>query len=415
MHSTLAPTAKRLDDYLSLIGREKIDDLKRLAEPLKGLRVLNLSVTAFGTGVAELLRSSVPLFSDLGLDCQWQVLHSDGDFARVNKVMYQALAGGQAEWSDEMAESWYRYAAMNAEMFQEEFDVVIVHDPQPAALRALIERKSRRRSRCRWIMHSHIDLSSAQKDAWELVRSHIEAFDALIFEDRTFVGEGIKAASVRIIPPAIDPLGPRNMKISAKATASILGRYGIEGDRPLIAQVAPLSRDSDALGAIEVFGLARERLPDLQLVLVATSPPEDPIAHSYFERVNAEAGRRPDVYILSNPEQVGNVEVNVVQRAARVVLQRALRRGFGIWLADALWKETPVVAAPMGGIPQQVIHDKTGYLADNAEEFAGHIVDLIEDATLAQRLGAAGRQHVADNFLVCRYLGDYLRLLQEAA
>jgi trehalose synthase len=413
MHSTLAPTAKRLDDYLPLVGRERIDDLRRLAEPLRGLRVLNLSVTAFGTGVAELLRSSVPLFSDLGLDCQWQVTHSDGEFARVNKVMYRALAGGPADWSDEMVESWYRYAAMNAEMFQEDFDVVIVHDPQPAALRALIEKRGR--PRCRWIMHSHIDLSSAQKDAWDLVRSHIEAFDALIFEDRTFVGEGIKAASVRIIPPAIDPLGPRNMKISGKATASILGRYGIAGDRPLIAQVAPLSRDSDALGAIEVFGLARERLPDLQLVLVATSPPEDPAAHAYFESVTAEAGRQPDIYILSNPEQVGNVEVNVVQRAARVVLQRALRRGFGIWLADALWKETPVVAAPMGGIPQQVIHEKTGYLANNAGEFADRVVDLIEDPALARRLGAAGRQHVADNFLVCRYLGDYLHLLQEAS
>ncbi len=413
MHSTLAPTAKRLDDYLSLVGSEKIDDLKRLAEPLKGLRVLNLSVTAFGTGVAEILRSSVPLFNDLGLDCQWQVMHSAGDFARVNKVMYRALAGWQTEWSDEMAEAWYRYAAMNAEMFQEEFDVVIVHDPQPTAMRALVERRSSPRSR--WIMHSHMDLSSAQKDAWELVRSHIEAFDALVFEDKTFVGEGIKAASVRIIPPAIDPLGPRNMNISAKAIATILGRYGIAGDRPLIAQVAPLSQDSDSLGAIEVFGLARERLPDLQLVLVATSPPEDPVSHSYFERVTAEAGQRPDVHILSNPEQVGNVEVNVVQRAARVVLQQALRRGFGIWLADALWKETPVVAAPMGGIPQQVIHDKTGYLTNNVGESADHVVDLIQDATLAQRLGAAGHQHVADNFLVCRYLGDYLRLLQEVA
>jgi len=413
MHGTLAPTAKRLEDYLPLVGRETIDGLRRLAKPLKGLRALNLSVTAFGTGVAELLRSSVPLLCDLGLDCHWRVMHVDGEFARVNKLMYRALAGGQADWSDEMTEAWYRYTAMNAEMFREDFDVVIVHDPQPAALRALIEKRPRPRSR--WIMHSHIDLSSAQKDVWGLVRSHIEAFDALVFEDKTFVGEGIKAASVRIIPPAIDPLGPRNMKISGKAIASILGRYGIEGNRPLIAQVAPLNRDCDALGAIEVFGLARERLPDLQLVLVATSPPEDPLAYSYFEKVIAEAAPQPDIHILSNPDDVGNVEVNVVQRAARVVLQRALRRGFGIWLADALWKETPVVAAPMGGIPQQVIHEKTGYLADNAGEFADRIVDVIENATLAQRLGAAGHRHVADNFLICRYLGDYLRLLQEAA
>jgi trehalose synthase len=411
MYGTLAPTAKRIEDYVPLAGREAIDGLKRLAKPFKGLRVLNLSVTAFGTGVAELLRSSVPLLSDLGLDCQWQVVHIDEESARVNKQMYRALAGGRVDWDERMVKTWQHYTAMNADLLRDHFDVVIIHDLQPAALRTHIEKGRRQRSR--WIMYSHIDLSSAQDDVWSLVRRHIQDYDALVFEDETFLGKGLDGVPVHIIPPAIDPSGPRNMRLSQDAIARVLDQYGINRKRPLVAQVAPCSKDCDALGAIEAFRLARERVPGLQLVLMVTSLPEDPFELTYFETVAADAARHPeDIHFLSNPGDVGNVEVNVVQRAAKVVMQRALRKGFGIWLSDALWKEKPVVAAPMGGIPKQVIHGKTGYLANTTEEFAGHIVNLIGDGETAQALGAAGRQHVTDNFLVCRYLRDYLHLLE---
>lgn len=206
------------------------------------------------------------------------------------------------------------------------------------------------------------------------------------------------------------------MPLSQDAIARVLDQYGINRRRPLVAQVAPCSKDCDALGAIEVFRLAQERVPGLQLILMVTSLPEDPFELTYFETVAAEAARHPeDIHFLSNPGDVGNVEVNVVQRAAKVVMQRALRKGFGIWLSDALWKEKPAVAAPMGGIPKQVIHGKTGYLANTAEEFAGHIVNLIGDSETAQQLGTAGHQHVTDNFLVCRYLRDYLHLLEGIA
>jgi len=167
------------------------------------------------------------------------------------------------------------------------------------------------------------------------------------------------------------------------------------------------------LGALEVYRLVRERVPDLQMVMLAPSPPDGAESYAYFERVASKAADLPDVHILSNLDDVGNVEINVVQRASGAMMQRALQRGFGIWLSDALWKETPVVGAPMGGIPKQVVHGRTGYLANSDEEFADYLFTLLTDREKARALGAAGRQHVAENFLVCRFLADYLHLLAE--
>ncbi len=164
MYGTLALTPKSLKDYAPAAGREKIESLVELAAPLRGLRVLNLSVTAFGTGLAELLRSSTPLFCDLGLDWQWQVVRADEEATQVNKAMYRALAGGSAEWTPEMTETWRRYTMMNAELLNEDFDVVVVHDPQPAGIRSYVDPARRRR---RWVMHCHIDLAAAQPDVLE--------------------------------------------------------------------------------------------------------------------------------------------------------------------------------------------------------------------------------------------------------
>jgi len=412
MHGTLALTPRSLKDYAPVAGKDRIDELVELAAPLRGLRVLNLSVTAFGTGLAELLRSSSPLFCDLGLDWQWQIVRADEESTQVNKMMYRALAGGRVEWTQDMTDAWRRYTAMNAELLSGDFDVVVVHDLQPAAIRSYVE-SGATRARARWIMHCHIDLSAAQPEVWSLLQEHLGGYDCWVFEDERFAGDARASLPVRVIAPAVDPLGPRNMELSGEATADILRRYGVDAERPLISQVAPVSEENDALGALDVYEMVRERLPELQLVMLATSLPDGEQSYAYFERVAGRAAELPGVHLFSNPNDVGNVEINVVQRASVAMMQRALQRGFGIWLSDALWKDTPVVGAPMGGIPKQVIHGRTGYLANSSEEFAGHLLTLLDNPQRARELGAAGRQHVAGNFLVCRFLADYLRLLTE--
>ena len=411
MYGTTALTPKALDEYRSIVGDGSLDEIRRLAAPLQGLRVLNLSITAFGTGVAELLNAAVPLFSDLGLHCDWQVVRPAEEFACANKALYRALAGAEPTWLPEMGEVWIRYSAMNAELLIDPYDVIIVHDPQPAAIRSFVSEDARMGTR--WVLHSHLDLSSAAPDVWTLLRRHIEAYDAIVFDAEAFVHPDLRSVPVTIIRPAIDPLGPRNMELSAEAVDTILGRYGIDPERPLLCQISPCDPASDLMGVIDVHDRVRREAPGLQLALVAATPPEDPASISYFDQTVRKSMEYSDVHILRGVSEVGNVEVNALQRAADVVVQKGLRKGFGIWISDAQWKERPVVTARAGGLAQQVLDGETGLLADTTEEFADRAARLLYDPELARRLGRAGHQHVAKHFLITRFLADELRLLTD--
>jgi len=409
MYGTLAIAPKSIRDFAPLISEDDLAELYRLARPLRGLRVLNLSVTAFGTGVAELLSASVPLLTNLGLDCQWQVVRAGEEYTPVNRAMYMALGGRYVLWSHEMAEMWQRYSAMNADLFTSGFDVAVIHDPQPAGIRSFVDEG--RRAATRWVMHCHLDISSAQEDVWLLLRQHIEPYDAIVFEAEGFAPADMRSRGIEVIQPAIDPTGPRSMDLSPEAIATFTERYGIDARRPLLCQLSPLDESCDPLGAIDVHYRAKQEVPDLQLLLVATVVPEEPLARASFDEVARKAMEYTDVFVLSSLNGVGNVEMNAFQRAADVVLQRDLRRGFGLWISDALWKERPVVAAPRTGVLEQVVDGDTGFLAEGTEDFARRVVELLKDRGLAARLGAAGRRRVRERFLITRYLSDYLRLL----
>ncbi len=411
MYGTLALTPKALKDYRPLVGERTLEEVRRLARPLQGLRVLHLSATAFGTGVAELLNATVPLFSDVGLECSWQVVRPAEESAAANRALYRALAGAEAEWSAEMGETWLRYSAMNAELLTEPFDVVVMHDPQPAAIRSFVSESVRTGSR--WVFHSHLDLSSALPEAWTLLRSHIDPYDAIVFDADTFVHPDLRTVPVAIIQPAIDPLGPRNMELDSDTVQTILRRYGVDPERPLLYQMSPCEPGSDFLGAIDVLDRVRRQAPGLQLVLVAMHPPEDPSSIAYFDQAVRKSMEYSDVHILRGVSEVGNVEANAFQRAASVVIQKGLRKGFGIWIADAQWKKRPVVTTRAGGLAQQVIDGKTGFLADDTDQFAERVARLVSEPELAARLGQAGHQHVAEHFLLTRFLADELRLLGE--
>lgn len=413
MYGTLALTPKALEDYRPIVGDETMEEIRRLAAPLRGLRVLHLSVTAFGTGVAELLNAAVPLMCDVGLACSWQVVRPAEESAAANKALYRALAGLSAEWSAELREVWLRYSAMNAELLTEAFDAIVVHDPQPAAIRSFASEAAR--TQTRWILHSHLDLSSAQPEAWALLRGHVESYDAIVFDTDAFVHPDLRTVPVTIIRPAIDPLGPRNMELSAETVQTILRRYGIDPERPLLCQIAPCDPGSDLLGAIDVHDQARREAPGLQLALIASNPPEDPASISYFDETVRKSMEYTDVHILRGVSEVGNVEANAFQRASTVVIQKGLRKGFGLWISDAQWKERPVVSARTGGLAQQVLDGQTGFLADSTEAFAERVARLLHDPELARRLGSAGHQHVREHFLLPRFLTDELRLLTHLA
>jgi trehalose synthase len=416
MFGTIALSSKALAEYQPIVGEEALAELDRLARPLRGVRVLHLSVAAFGTAVADTLSSLVPLMNDLGLPSQWQVLRPAHEFIAVNKVMYEALAGVGARWNAGMETVWQEYAAMNAELFAEDFDVVVAHDPQPGCiLSAFTERRGRRPSG-RWIWHCHLDLSEAQPDVWQLMHRYCRTYDALVFDLPEYVPKDVEAPIITVIEPAIDPLGPRNMDLSADTVTAMLERYGVDPSRPMVCQISPFDHWHDPLGLIEAYESAEEQVPGLQLVLVATYLAEDPEMRDYYDQVARRAEPHPDIFVLSSHSSLrglGNVELNAFQRAALTTAQRSIRKGFWVMASDVLWKERPVIASPLGGIPRQVIDGETGYLAHTTEQFAKRIVELHEQPELAARLGRAGRQHVRANFLITRYLRDYLRLFQQ--
>ena len=408
MYGTLALSHRALDELSDAAGRDAIDELRRLARPLEGLRVLNLSVTGFGTGTAELLSSSVPLLTDLGLDCHWQVLRGSEESSHAVREMYRALGGHFTTWTPDMTEAWERYVSLNAGLLTEPFDVVIVHDLQPAAIRSYVSDGSD----ARWVLHSHLDLTSAQDDVWLLLRSHVEMYDAAIFEAPAFARHDLPVP-VHIVPPAIDPNSARNMPLPNDVIESVLVQYGIDVNKPILLQISPCDAESDLVGAVDCVCDLHDRFPDIQLVLMLTTEPQDPVGRQCFDDLSRRCLDDPSVFVIQVGNKVGNVEINVFQRAASVVMQRGLRRGFGLWLSDALWKERPVVAGGAQGLREQVVHGETGLIAEAPGDFPKHVGRLLSDPDLAETLGRNGRRRVAERFLITRYLRDYLQILGE--
>ena len=404
-------TPKKLDDYRPIVGDAQIQAIRELAAPLKGTRVLHLNATSFGGGVAEILTTLVPLLNDVGLAADWQIIRGTDDFYQVTKAMHNSLQGMFVDWTPQMRATWLETNMENAERFDEPYDVVVVHDPQPAALLANLRELDSSRAAGKWIWRCHIDLTDAQVQTWDLLKLYLSEYDAAIFTLQAYIKKDIHGPQLFTVPPAIDPLSPKNVELPADTHRAILERYGIDYGRPVISQISRFDRWKDPLGVIEVYRLVKQNLPGLQLVLVASMAHDDPEGWAWFERTVRRAGEDFDIHILSNLNGVGNVEVNAFQRA-QVVIQKSVREGFGLVVSEALWKGRPVVAGKVGGIPLQLIDGQTGYLVSTTEECAERVSSLLHDAEAADRMGTAGRDYVRDHFLITRYLEDYLQIFQ---
>ena len=404
-------TPKALDDYRPIVGEAGIDEIRELAAPLAGARVLHLNSTSFGGGVAEILTTLVPLLNDAGLATDWQVIRGSDGFYQVTKAMHNSLQGMFVDWTPQMRETWLQENRRSAELFDETYDFVIVHDPQPAALLQSLREHDAGYAAGRWIWRCHIDLTEAQVQTWDLLKLYLREYDGAIFTSPDYIKEGLEGPQQFTVPPAIDPLSAKNIDLPPETHRAILERYGIDQRRPFIAQIARFDRWKDPLGAIEVYRLVKQDVPELQLVLVASMAHDDPEGWAWYERTVRRAGEDYDIHILSNLNGVGNVEVNAFQRA-QVVIQKSVREGFGLVVSEALWKGRPVVAGKVGGIPLQIIDGQTGYLVSTTEECAERVAALLSEPDVADRMGAAGREYVREHFLITRYLRDYLRIFR---
>lgn len=404
-------TPKKLEDYRPIVGDEQLETIRQLAAPLEGTRVLHLNATSFGGGVAEILTALVPLLNDVGLAADWQIIRGSDDFYEVTKAMHNSLQGMFVDWTPQMRDTWLQTNRENAERFDEPYDVVVVHDPQPAAILGSLRELNSDRANGKWIWRCHIDLTEAQVQTWDLLKLHVGEYDGAIFTLQDYIKQDLLGPQRFTVPPAIDPLSPKNVELPKDTHDAILDRYGIDHRRPLIAQISRFDRWKDPLGVIEVYRLVKESVPGLQLVLVASMAHDDPEGWAWFERTVRRAGEDYDIHILSNLNGVGNVEVNAFQRA-QVVIQKSVREGFGLVVSEALWKSRPVVAGKVGGIPLQLIDGETGYLVGTTEECAERVSALLNDAAAANRMGAAGHEYVREHFLITRYLQDYLQIFR---
>ena len=411
MLQTVDVGERSLKAYRGVVPELILDELVRHAEGLRGARVLHVNATAYGGGVSELLRSIVPLLNDLGLVADWQVIGGDDEFFNVTKAMHNALQGAATAPAAREQRTYLANAERNAaKLADQQYDFVFIHDPQPAALLSLLGRGD-----ARWVWRCHIDTSTPNPDAWAFLRGFLADYDAAIFTMADFLPPDLPVGRVELIPPAIDPLSPKNMELSESVARQILQWIGVRTDRPLITQVSRFDPWKDPLGVIAAYRLVREELPALQLALVGSMALDDPEGFQIYQAIVAEAEADPLIHVFTNLTGVGNIEVNAFQRLSDVVVQKSIREGFGLVVSEALWKGTPVVAGRAGGIPLQMADGAGGFLVDGVEECAEAILRLLQHPAEARELATRGCARTRDHFLLPRLLLNEISLMLDLA
>jgi trehalose synthase len=399
---------KHLSDYTHIVGWPLIDEIRELAGPLEGKRVLHLSATAFGGGVSEILYPLVPLMRDVGLDAEWQVIYGREEFFNATKLMHNALQGSPQDLNEEQWGTWLHYNEMNARELADGWDAIVIHDPQPAAVLTFVPDKART-----WVWQCHIDLSAPNDLALRRLLPYVERFPTSLFHLGKYVPSSMDGRA-HIVPPAIDPLAPKNMALSPEDAVYVCNQFGFDVDRPLICQVSRFDPWKDPLGVIDAYRLVKHDFPSVQLALVGSMATDDPEGWDFFNATIAHAEGDPDIHILNNFNNVGSVEVNAFQSHADVLVQKSIREGFGLTVSEAIWKARPMVAGNVGGIPLQIHDGESGYLVETVEECAARIAQILRDPALGKELGRRGKEHVRVHFLMPRLLRDWLRILAQA-
>jgi trehalose synthase len=404
----LAPVnvgSKSLADYATIATRGLMEEIRRLADPLAGKRVLHLSATAFGGGVAEINYTLVPLMADVGLEVEWRIVNGGEDFFDVTKAIHNALQGKPTSLTASQRAVYERYNAWNGAELADEWDFVIVHDPQPAAI---IDRFPG--SRAKWTWRCHIDLSDPDPGVLEFLLPSIRRYDAAVFHMESYAPRVDGLPACVIWPPAIDPLAPKNMALSGEDAAYVVDQFGIDIRRPLLTQVSRFDPWKDPVGVIDAYRRVKEEVPEVQLALVGSMAHDDPEGWDFYNRTLAHAGGDPDVFILSNLNNVGAIEVNAFQVHSAAVIQKSIREGFGLTVSEALWKARPTIAGRVGGIVAQIEDGVTGWLVDSPAGAAEACLDVLADPAAARERALRGKEHVRRHFLTPRLLRDWLAL-----
>ena len=402
------PPPPHLEDYRNIIGHGQVDALRFLARELKGQTVKMVNSTSVGGGVAEMLNRLVPLLSELEVPAHWEVITGGNDFFEVTKAFHNALHGTAYDLTKTAEDIFLMYNEQNRERMQFGEGMVVIHDPQPLALV-----RSRQKSRAHWVWRCHIDLSNPDARVWEFLRPFVEQYDAAIFSSQSFARQ--LPIPQYLFYPCIDPLSEKNKELPDSQVQKVCDEFGIDRSRPIVTQVSRFDRLKDPVGVVHAYRQARKYV-DCQLVLAGGGAKDDPEGAVVLQEVKEAAGNDPDIIILNLPPWCA-LEINAIQRASTLVVQKSIKEGFGLTVTEALWKGKPTIAGAVGGIPNQIIHKLTGVLVHSVEGCAFQIRYLLTHPEFAARIGANGREHVKENFLITTNVKRWLllfRILQQA-
>ena len=392
----------RLSDYKDVVGRDVVGELYTLASHVGNRSIKMVNSTAVGGGVAEMLHRVVPLLNELGIETKWEVIKGGADFFDITKAFHNALQGKEGYFGRDIFDTYLAYNEMNYGQMSFEEDLIVIHDPQPAAL---IKWQKKRKNK--WVWRCHIDMSHPNRQVWDFLRSYVELYDAAIFSSPLFSPQ-LNIPQYRFYP-AIDPLADKNRELDGDYIDSVMEKYEIPRDKPIVTQISRYDPWKDPVGVIEAFKMARRHV-DCRLLLVGDKAADDPEAEEILTQVKEAAGDDPDIRIIFLTHSIPT-EINSFQRASDIVLQKSIREGFALTVSEALWKYRPVIGGAVGGIPAQIIHGYTGMLVHSAEGASLQIRSLLQQPELAKRLGESGHQRVKDEFLITKLLKRYLLLL----
>jgi trehalose synthase len=401
MTEVLAASRIPLENYADVVGAGEIEELRALAKPLRGRSIEMINSTAIGGGVAEILNRLVPLAEELDLSIRWDVMKGAEEFFDVTKSFHNALHGEPYRAKPRDFEVFLSYNEQNRAALPLDAEFVVIHDPQPAAL---ID--ARQPGSNHWIWRCHIDLSHPNRAVWDFLEKFVSRYDGAMFSSPEFSRQ--LSIPQYLFYPAIDPLSEKNCPLDSEFIQQVLHRYQIDPQRPILTQISRFDRLKDPVGVIRAYRIVK-RYFDCQLVLAGGSASDDPEGALVLKDVLRAAEHDPDIKILELPAWAP-LEVNALQRASTIVVQKSLREGFGLTVSEALWKKKPVVASAVGGIPTQIIHKHTGLLAHSVEGTAYQIRFLLSHPEIAAKLGEHGHEHVKENFLITRKLKRYLAL-----
>ncbi len=390
-----------LKKYEPIVGKEAVQEIYKDAERISGRSVLHINSAYQGGGIAEILNNLIPLMNYVGIDAGWRILHASPDFFLITKKFFNALQGESINLTQQKKRIYTETCKKFSVYTHIDHDAVIIHDTQPLPLIKFYKKKQP------WIWRCHTDISKPNKEVFSYLHQFIRHYDEMIVLCKRFRKKN--SVPQRVMWPSIDPLSQKNMDLPERVIEKQLSKAGIEQDKPFICQISRFDKWKDHEGVIEIFKRVRKRAP-CRLVLMGNTAMDDPEGQAIYESILRKSSGNKDIIVINISN---DTLVNALQRRAAVILQKSFKEGFGLTVSEALWKGTPVITSNVGGITEQIVHGKNGYLLDPYDlgGFVQPITKLLRDKKLRNRMGAYGREYVRERFLITRHLHDWVKVL----